>query len=382
VVTALTALGAVGVAAPSYADDTVTVQGTAFPDPARAALSLVGCADLYERADEPLVPRIGRGPDAAVAGSRSLGWDLSGGNAVGALFPTTSMLGTTTATMAVNATGPASGVAYAGYQEPGDAGTSLLWLGRSELSTPGGAWQTIDATTRPYVWTKYDMLLRRPVATGPGAPTTVAGFAAAHGGDGPGVYTIGFGCDGTPFSMDQLRVGRPGAVTTYDVEALRTTVTISASGETKDGSEVTLTGQLATGTGDPVPHATLVLERRSSERSGWQPVLVADVEHGIARATVPGDEPASYRWRFVERPVAEGSTSEAWLPDLLPPVETEPPSPTPTGQPSPTPTQQPSLPTPTPSGSPLLAESASAPAAHSSADDSASPSESDSHGTR
>ncbi len=41
-------------AAPSYADGTVTVQGTAFPDPARANLSFVGCADLYQRTDERL----------------------------------------------------------------------------------------------------------------------------------------------------------------------------------------------------------------------------------------------------------------------------------------------------------------------------------------
>ena len=118
------------------------------------------------------------------------------------MFPVDSMLGDRTASLAVNAVGRATGVAYAGYQEPADAGTSLLWLGRSELVTPGGAWQTVDATTRVYTWAKYDMTSRQLVAPGPGVPTTVAGFAAAHGGDGPGVYTIGFGCDGTPFSMD------------------------------------------------------------------------------------------------------------------------------------------------------------------------------------
>ncbi len=66
---------------------------------------------------------IGIGPGAAPAGTRSLGWDLAGGNAVGALFPVDSMLGTSTASLAVNAAGRATGVAYAGYQEPADAGT-------------------------------------------------------------------------------------------------------------------------------------------------------------------------------------------------------------------------------------------------------------------
>ena len=141
---AVAAFGVAGLAAPSYADSTVTVQGTAFPDPARANLSFVGCADLYQRTDEALAPTIGVGPGAAPSGTRSLGWDLAGGNAVGAMFPVDSMV-RTTASLAVNAVGRATGVAYAGYQEPADAGTSLLWLGRSELVTPGGAWQTVDA---------------------------------------------------------------------------------------------------------------------------------------------------------------------------------------------------------------------------------------------
>ena len=85
-IVAAVTLGVVGLAAPSYADDTVVVQGTAFPDPARASLSFVGCADLYQRTDEALAPSVGRGPGAAPTGERSLGFDLAGGNAVGALF--------------------------------------------------------------------------------------------------------------------------------------------------------------------------------------------------------------------------------------------------------------------------------------------------------
>ena len=113
---------------------------------------------------------VGLGPGAAPAGARSLGFDLAGGNAVGALFTVDSMLSTSTASLAVNAVGPSTGVAYAGYQEPADAGSSLLWLGRSELVTPGGAWQTVEATTRTYTWAKYDMNTRQRVAEGPGVP--------------------------------------------------------------------------------------------------------------------------------------------------------------------------------------------------------------------
>src|SRR4051794_16859353 len=167
---AVTALGswAIGAGSPAYADDTVIVQGTAFPDPARAQLSMVGCDDLYQRSDEPLVPTVGPGPGAAPAGSRSLGFDLAGGNAVGALFTVDSMLSTSTASLAVNAAGRSTGVAYAGYQAPADAGTTMLWLGRADLVTPGGAWQTVDATTRSYTWVKYDMSTGQRVADGPG----------------------------------------------------------------------------------------------------------------------------------------------------------------------------------------------------------------------
>jgi hypothetical protein len=341
-----------GSVAPAYADDTVTVQGTAFPDPARAQLSLVGCDDLFQRADESLRPMVGQGPGAAPSGSRSLGFDLAGGNAVGALFTVDSMLSTSTASLAVNAGSRSTGVAYAGYQEPADAGTTQLWLGRSELVTPGGAWQTVEATTRPYLWAKYDLASGQRLADEPGVPTTVAAFVQAHGGDGPGVYTIGFGCDGNPFSMDVMRVGSPGAVTTYDIEGLRTMVTIAAQdyGPVRAGDAVTITGRLHTQTGDPVRHATMILEQRRPGASRWTPVLVTGVGPNGARATVTPETDTLYRWRFVGRPLAEGSTSVPLLLSLLPTVPTlptTPPSPDPTQLPSPS-----SEPTPTPADSP------------------------------
>jgi hypothetical protein len=389
----------VGAAAPAYADGTVVVQGTAFPDPARVSLSFVGCDDLYDRTDEPLAPRVGRGPGAAPAGLRSLGFDLTGGNAVGALFTVDSVLSTRTASLAVNAVGRAVGVAYAGYQEPADAGTTLLWLGRSELATPGGAWQTVEATTRSYTWTQYDMATRQPVAAGPGIPMTVAEFAAAHGGDGPGVYTIGFGCDGTAFSMDQLRVGAAGQVTTYDVEGLRTRVTISTDrSAVGPGAPVTLTGRLSTQTGDRVPHATLILEERRPGSPLWTRVVVAPVGPDGARAQVEPEGRTFYRWRFVDRPLAEGATSMPVLLDVLPPLPTVEPSPTGTpspsadGSPSPTtpPSSSPSDPAPpgsTGAAPPSESESGDAPSSSASgspsdgAGGSESPSGSDSPGS-
>ena len=336
----LTAIGVVGVAAPACADTTVTVQGTSFPDPARAALSFVGCGDLYQRTDEDLAPSVGLGPGQAPSGSRSLGWDLAGGNAVGVVFPVPSVLAATTAALDVNAAGQASGVAYAGYQQPSDTGTSLLWIGRAPLATPGGAWQDVEATGRAYVWTHYDMATRRPVGPDDGVSATVAEFAASHGGDGPGFYTIGFGCDGTPFSMDTLRVGTAGDVTTYDAEGLRTSVTITS--QHSAGGDVTIAGRLTSETGDAIPFATMILERRDDGGADWRPVQVVDVRDGVAVAKVRPEGREFYRWRFVERPLAEGSTSRALVLDVDPtPDEPTPPD----GQPSPT--ASPPVPPPT-----------------------------------
>jgi hypothetical protein len=344
VTAAVAAALALGAVAPAHADDTVTVHGTDFPDPVRAQLSYVGCGDLYSRSDEPLRPAIGRGPGAAPLGERSLGFDLRGGNAIGALYTVSSVVSTTTASLAVNAAGRATGVAYAGYRAPGDEGTPLLWIGRSELVTPGGAWQTVDVTDQGYDWTQYDTTTGQALTTWPGT-TTVRDFAAAHGGDGPGVYSIGFGCDGTPFSLDALRVGTSDDVTTYDVEGLRTSVTIAALPErgVRPGDRVEIRGQLESGSATPVPHATMILEQRRPGSERWTPVTVADVgADGRVSAAVRPEGDAVYRWRFVDRPLAEGSASTPLAISVLPVLPTEPPTPTPSDDPSEDPTGSPS----------------------------------------
>ena len=230
----------------------------------------------------------------------------------------------------------------------------------------------------------------------------MGGFITTHGGDGPGLYTIGFGCDGTPFSMDTLEIGSPDSVTTYDLEGLRTSVTISSQRVPTRG-DVTITGRLQTETGDPIPFATMILERREPDSRQWKPVEVADVQGGVARATVPAGERAFYRWRFVERPLAEGAVSRAMLLDvLLPPLPSESPTPTsapPTNPPSDPPSSTPPTshePTPTPSSPPGSAspttpgptETSSSPASPPPAspgdptDAPSSPSESTSHRPR
>ena len=300
------ALAALLPLAPAMADSTVVVHGTAFPTGRAAQLSFVGCDDPYARADEQPQPYVGIGPGQAPAGTRSLGYDLAGGNAIGSMHYVDSMATTTVAGLSVTAPEGASGVSYAGYQEPADFGTGKVWFGRAALSAPAGGWTPVDTAGLAFTWTKYDMLTQsRLDETAPAAK--IPAFIKAHGGDGPGFFTIGFGCDGRSFNMDAWRVGSPGAVTTYDLEGLTTTTSISGpQGAIEVGQEVTLHGAVVDNTGAPVPSARLVLEAQGPN-GGWQ--LVDGADGADPALTVAPEATTTYRWRFVDRPLAAGSSS-------------------------------------------------------------------------
>ncbi len=200
---------------PALADDTVTVHGIYFPDQRAAQLTLVGCESLYARSTEFLQPYISRNTRL---GTRSLKYDLAGGNAIGTLSYVDSMADTTVAGLQYDSDPGAQGVAYAGFQRK-DADGYELWIGRASLVSAGG-WQPVDATSLTYTWAEFDMQTSQPTGETATAPATVADFAEANGGDGAGFYMVGFGCDGSPFRMDGWRVGEPGSTTTYDLEGL------------------------------------------------------------------------------------------------------------------------------------------------------------------
>ena len=202
---------------PALADDTVTVHGTDFPDQRAAQLTLVGCESLYQRSTEFLQPYISR---HTRLGTRSLKYDLSGGNAIGTLSYVDSMADTSVAGLQYYSRAGAQGVAYAGFQRR-DADGYELWVGRAELVS-GGGWQPVDATSLTYTWAEFDMLTSQPTGETATGPATVADFAEDNGGDGAGFYMVGFGCDGSPFYMDGWRVGAPGSTTTYDLEGFTT----------------------------------------------------------------------------------------------------------------------------------------------------------------
>jgi len=287
------------------ADDTVVVHGTAFPDLRAAQLTLVGCESLHQRGTEFLQPYLSR---HARLGTRSLKYDLAGGNAIGTLSYVDSMAETTVAGLQVHARSGAQGVAYAGYQSP-DAEGYDLWIGRAPLVS-GGGWQPIDATALTYTWEQFDMRTGAPTGETLDGPATVPDFAQEHGGDGAGFYMVGFGCDGTPFYMDGWRVGSPGTTTTYDLEALTTHPTIEGSARAVDAREpVTISGAVRDGEGRRLRAGTMILEAKPAGAATFLPVQVVDAAATDPSITVRPAETTVYRWRFVDRPLATGSVS-------------------------------------------------------------------------
>jgi hypothetical protein len=299
-------------AAPASADTTVVVRGLGFPSAGLTGLAITGCPGLFDRVAEPVTSYLSRG-DSPI-GTRSLKYDLAGGNAVGSQQAVASMTGTSVAGLSVRAPGGTSGVAYAGYQPPADWGTSRMWVGRADLSAAPGGWRSVDATGLTYTWTRYDLATQQRLPETADGTATVRAFAAAHGGDGPGFYTVGFGCDGQPFNIDALRSGSPGAVTTYDLEGYTSSTAISGSASTVlAGEPVTLAGSLQDELGRPVPHGLLVLESRGPEDAAFTPVkgVGASVD-GEPSVSVTPSARTAYRWRFAGTWSVDGSVSPSF----------------------------------------------------------------------
>ncbi len=310
--TLVVALGGVAGAAPAAADDTVVVHGLDFTPGSLTNLAVTGCSAVFDRVAEPIATYLSHGPGAPL-GSRSLKYDLAGGSAVGSQHAVASMAATTVAGLSVLAPEGSTGVAYAGYQAPGDRGTNLVWVGRAPLAAVAGGWQRVEATTLAYDWTRYDLEARQPVDPAEPAPVamTVPDFLAAQGGDGPGFYAVGFGCDGHPFQIDALRIGAPGQVTTYDLEGFTSIAGISGpTGPVTAGDEVSLGGSLRVAQGDtPAGHGLLVLEAKPYGAETFSPVEGGAVEGPDVTLSVTPTVQTTYRWSFAGSWSLDGSLS-------------------------------------------------------------------------
>jgi hypothetical protein len=301
---------------PASADSRVVVHGLGFPAGSDTSLSIVGCTGVFDRLPEPIATYVSR-TENGPAGTRSLKYDLAGGNAVGSQQAVGSVVDAV-AGLSVYAEQGATGVAYVGYQAPADAGTNLVWVGRADLTAPAGAWQAVQATGLGYAWRHYDITTHELVGTDE-TPATVAQFTAAHGGDGPGFYSLGFGCDGRPFNIDALRGGTAGAVTTYDLEGFTSTTGITGSARSViAGQDVEVGGVLRTAAGNTLPHGLLVLEQQKYGSNAFVPVDggAAPVDAGDPRVTVTPEAHTVYRWRFAGTLSVDGSVSAPFTVDV------------------------------------------------------------------
>lgn len=331
-------------------DSSIVVRGSALPEGSRSQLNLVGCASVFGRTSEQVVPTIGVVPGRP-GNKRSLGFDLLGGNAIGSVSYVDRVAATTVAGMSVHADAGSTGVAYVGYQAPKDAGTSLVWVGRAPLAVPADTWTPVNVTGQGFAWTQYDMSTQQPIG-GEVGTSGIPAFTKAMGGDGPGFYMVGFGCDGNAFNTDAWRIGTAAGVTTYDFEGYTTRTTISGpDAAVEPGQPVTLTGRVVDGSGAPVD-GRVVLEAKTGD-GPWQTVDVAPGPN--PSVVVRPEESTTYRWKLYDRARFEGSVSAAMTIKVVKPAE-------PSEEPSTDPSDQPSEPAGGPSDEPSSPRTSEPPA--------------------
>lgn len=278
---------------PAHADETITVPGLAFPT-SDTYLTYFGCADLLHVPAAAPALKIDQ-VEAPPAGLRSFDLLMPGaGTASGPVSLVDSVASTTVAGFSARSDAGSSGVAYVWYVAPGIK-QGQVWAGRADL-TVGPAWQYVDAAAATYSWTLYDAA--SGTAVKPAGSATIADFTTQNG-DGPGYLLAGLGCDGNEFVIDALRFGSPGSVTTYDMEGITVTTSISASATTvKKGRKVTLTGASVDFAGVPIG-APLVLQAKPAGSGVFRPASRGPIPAGPdGRVTwrLAPDKTTTYRW--------------------------------------------------------------------------------------
>ena len=278
---------------PASADQTVFVPGLNFPS-SDTYLTYFGCNDLFHVPAAAPQVRIGQ-VQATPAGLRSFGLLMPGvATASGPVTQVDSVAATTVAGFSARADLGSTGAAYVWYVSPGIE-QGQVWAGRADLAV-GPQWQYVDAAAATYSWTLYDA--QNGTVVQDGGPATIADFTAANG-DGPGYMLSGLGCDGSEFVIDALRFGSPGSVTTYDLEGMTVTTTISASRTSvREGQKVTFTGTSVDVAGVPVG-APLVLQSRPAGTHLWHAAVRGPVPAGtggVVKWRLPPDKTTAYRW--------------------------------------------------------------------------------------
>lgn len=307
---------AVGLAAPAQAErrvaeETIVVHGLALEATRAMQVGWLGCEDLYATGPLPTAT-IGTTAEPPV-GERSTGFDLEAGRAVGSFSWVDSLADTLDAGLSVRAgaDAPARGVAWVAFQAPADRRTTLVWLGRADLAAGAGEWESVDVTGLDYTWLRYDLGAQESVGATEETALDIASMTDLNG-DGPGFAAAGFGCDGERFSLDALRLATLDGATTWDLEGVLTTATMTAPGQRRAaaGAPVTLQGRFVDGDGAPLVGMTAMLESIAPGADRWKVERVVTLTGEQVSVEVEPQPGATYRWRIAERPMAEGSVSE------------------------------------------------------------------------
>jgi hypothetical protein len=290
----------------AHADDTVVVPGSAFPSTSTTYLARFGCQSLHHLDPADALAEIVL-DDGAPLGRRALGVQVSAPG--GATGPVSRVESVADATHQLSARAPegSTGVAWVWFATAGlDEGE--VWLGRAELTVAAGGWQRLDPGAATYAWSRLEAaggaVLEEAGRAG------IADFTAVHG-DGPGFLLAGLGCDGHPQVLDQVSVGPPGAVTTYDLEGAPVTTSITTSAaEVRAGRAVRLTGTTVDSAQQAVG-AALVLQARPAGAEGFRDVTepLTAGQDGSVVAEVSPETTTTYRWWFAERPYADAHAS-------------------------------------------------------------------------
>jgi hypothetical protein len=212
-------------ALPSAASAT-RVEAGAFSDAGVRVVSH-GCTDATTTPTTG--PRLRIRTDAkAPMGSGSVGWtprvaDFEVGPTVHIDHPSTL---STLAISVIGRGGELSGHAVAEYHAPDDAG---VWLGSSALSGDGkSGWHRIAAQKKTFQWVHYT---EDGETSGWVPNATIPSLVTSLGGDGDGAWVgFAYGCNGTTFDVDALKVATETEDKTLDFEPHGSHATLLASG--------------------------------------------------------------------------------------------------------------------------------------------------------
>jgi hypothetical protein len=284
------------------------VDGTHFTQ-AEVVLAKAGCFNPDILPVSPPKADFVRGRDVPM-GDRAVGW-VMGGTGYG-IGPTVHVDDPTTAEAPTISTRfPTKfgqGVAVATFHAADDTGR---WYGAVPVAVQQTKeWQEVTASGLSYSWLHYNADGTQDATAD---PATLSAFAAAHGGDGAGAEVgFMFGCDGSPFFVDDLSVSTMRSTRSWNFEgaASQTALTTPGFRRITFGEKAALRTEVRRTLDDNAAPGRMLLRGRPSGASGYHQVGAAALDdRGRARVVVSPSHTTTFRARYLGTDAVEASTS-------------------------------------------------------------------------